>query len=79
MKVLLDEQLPKPLKRTLGNEHRVFMVRDVGWTGIKNGRLLKLMTENGFDVLVTNDKGLRYQQNFAQFPQLMVFGAGCVE
>ncbi len=36
----------------------------MGWNGIKNGQLLKLMITNGFDALLTFDKNLQYQQNF---------------
>ncbi len=40
----------------------------MGWNGIKNGELLKLMLENSFDVLVTFDKNLQFQQNFNKYP-----------
>ena len=42
MRVLLDENLPKRLKLDLP-EYDVFTVRDMGWSGVKNGELLKLM------------------------------------
>ena len=38
-------------------------MRDKGWLGQKNGALLKLMIEDGFDILVTVDRNLPYQQN----------------
>ena len=60
---MLDENLPKRLKEILP-PHQVFTVRDMGWNGIKNGELLKLMIANGFDALLTFDKNLQYQQNF---------------
>jgi hypothetical protein len=63
LKLLLDENLPKRLKEIL-SPHEVFTVRDMGWNGIKNGQLLKLMITNGFDALLTFDKNLQYQQNF---------------
>ncbi|MFD2784561.1 DUF5615 family PIN-like protein [Hymenobacter rubripertinctus] len=66
MKLLLDENLPKRLRQDFP-EHEVFTVRDKGWNGIKNGELLKLMVADGFDALLTFDKNLQYQQNFAKY------------
>jgi hypothetical protein len=48
MKLLLDENLPKRLKLDFG-EHEIFTVRDKNWNGIKNGKLLELLTGDGFD------------------------------
>ena len=67
MKLLIDENLPKRLKLEFP-ENKVFTVNDVGWNSKKNGVLLKLMMENGFDVLLTFDKNLQYQQNFTKYP-----------
>lgn len=44
-----------------------FTTADKGWTGISNGKLLELLTENGFDALLTFDKNLQYQQNFVKY------------
>jgi predicted nuclease of predicted toxin-antitoxin system len=66
MKILLDENLPKKLKRDL-SEHTVFTVRECGWNGKKNGELLVLMQQELFDVLITFDKNLRHQQNFTKY------------
>ncbi len=66
MKLLLDENLPKRLKADFRN-HEVFTVREKGWNGVKNGELLKLMTDEGFHALLTFDKNLQYQQNFEQY------------
>ena len=63
MKLLLDENLPKRLKRDFP-QHEVFTVRDKGWNGIRNGDLLTLMIKEGFDALLTFDKNLQHQQNF---------------
>lgn len=62
MKTLLDESLPRPLKREL-TDHDVSTVAEMGWSGKKNGELLKLIDEQGFEVLLTADRNLRYQQN----------------
>ena len=66
MRLLLDENLPKRLKLDF-SEHEIYTVRDQQWNGIKNGELLRLLLENGFDALLTFDKNLRYQQNFARY------------
>lgn len=66
MKLLLDENLPKGLKQDLA-EFEIFIVRDEGWNGLSNGDLIKQMLENGFDVLITFDKNLQYQQNFTKY------------
>ncbi len=63
MKILLDESLPRKLRFEFEPEHEVWTVRDKGWLSKKNGELLKLMTEDNFDIFVTVDRNLRYQQN----------------
>ena len=66
MRLLLDENMPKRLKQDFP-EHEVFTVRDKGWNGIKNGELLQLMLDERFDALLTFDKNLQHQQNFAKY------------
>jgi uncharacterized protein DUF5615 len=66
MKLLLDENLPKKLKFDF-EEYEVYTIREKGWNGIKNGQLLQLLIENKFDALLTFDKNLQYQQNFAKY------------
>jgi hypothetical protein len=63
MRILLDECMPRLLRREIIG-HEVSTVTDMGWTGIKNGNLLTL-AEAQFDVLLTVDRGIEYQQNFA--------------
>ena len=63
MKILLDENLPKQLKADFGPGLEVKTVREKGWSGKKNGELLKLIVFSGFDFFVTIDRNLRYQQN----------------
>lgn len=63
MKILLDESLPRKLKYDFGVEHAVLTIRDIGWLGKKNGELLSLMIDNGFEIFVTVDRNLQYQQN----------------
>ena len=63
MRLLLDECVPKRLKRELSG-HQVLTVREAGWAGLKNGALLR--AANGqFDVLVTVDQGVSSQQSLS--------------
>lgn len=71
MRLLLDENLPKRLKQDFP-DHDVFTVRDMGWNGIKNGELLKLMIAHKFDALLTFDKNLQHQQNFVKYPLAVI-------
>jgi len=76
MKLLLDENLPTKLKDSFDTSHEVKTVRELGWSGVKNGQLLVLMAESGFEALVTMDKQLRNQQNLERFPlKLFIFDA----
>jgi predicted nuclease of predicted toxin-antitoxin system len=63
MRVLLDECLPRRLSRLLARHH-VSTVPDKGWSGMKNGELLSL-AEAQFDVFVTADQNLTYQQSLS--------------
>lgn len=63
MKILLDECTPHVLKRLL-TKFEVSTVQELGWTGVKNGSLLHL-AEELFNVLVTSDQNLKYQQNLS--------------
>jgi hypothetical protein len=62
MKVLFDENVPHKLRRHF-NQHNVRTAADMGWVGIKNGELLRLAEAEGFEVMVTGDQNLTYQQN----------------
>ena len=64
MKVLLDESVPRMLGFELPG-HFVRTVQAMGWAGISNGHLLAAMAENSFEVLVTCDQNIEYQQNSA--------------
>lgn len=63
MRVLIDECLPRALKRLLPG-HDCRTVQELGWSGQKNGALLAL-AETEFDVLVTVDQGMGSEQSFA--------------
>ena len=64
MRILLDECVPRPLRRELTG-HSVSTIREMGWAGKKNGELLALMAGAGFEVLLTVDQNLRHRQNLA--------------
>jgi len=75
MRLLLDENLPKRLKQDF-IEHEIYTASDKGWTGVSNGKLLSLLIENNFDVLLTFDKNLQFQQNFSKYTiSVLVFNA----
>jgi hypothetical protein len=61
MNVLLDECLPRKLKYDLPG-HSVSTVPEMGWAGTKNGALLRL-AETAFEVFITVDQNVEYQQN----------------
>lgn len=67
MRILLDESVPAKLAVHLTG-HSVVTVQRQGWTSVKNGKLLALAAAEGFDVLLTADKGMAYQQNLAALP-----------
>ena len=70
MRILLDESLPRPLGRTLIG-HDVSTVRDEAWTSLTNGDLLRQAAER-FDVLLTADQNIEFQQNLATLPLAIV-------
>jgi hypothetical protein len=75
VRVLLDEHLPIRVAPKLVG-HSVSTVQGEGWSGTQNGALLAKAVDAGFDVLVTNDKSIEYQQNIAKLPlAFVVFGA----
>ena len=74
MRILLDEDLPRRLCALLVG-HEATTVPRSGWAGVKNGKLLALATDK-FDVFLTMDQNLEYQQNMASLPiAVLVVGA----
>jgi predicted nuclease of predicted toxin-antitoxin system len=65
MRVLIDECLNWRLSRALTGHYAV-SAQKMGWSGIKNGKLLALAVENGFDVFITGDRNLTFQQNLTE-------------
>jgi hypothetical protein len=69
--LLLDESLPRVLARDLPG-HEVSTVQALGWSGTANGDLLSRAAESGFDVFLTPDKGLEFEQNPQTLPLTVV-------
>ena len=63
MRILFDQGTPVPLKQLL-TSHIVETVFELGWSNVENGALLAL-AEDSFDLFITTDQQLRYQQNLA--------------
>jgi len=63
--VLFDNGTPRTLARYLINLHAVTEARARGWQELENGDLLNEAEAAGFEVLLTTDKNLSYQQNLA--------------
>ena len=66
MRILLDESLPRRLRRAFPG-HEVVTVVEAGWSGVENGELLRLAATR-FDIFVTADQNLQYQQNLSALP-----------
>jgi hypothetical protein len=61
MQILFDHGTPAPLRRAL-SDHLVSTAYEMGWASLTNGDLLKI-AEGRFEILLTTDQNLRYQQN----------------
>lgn len=70
MRLLLDESLPRPLADQLTG-HVVRTVAQMGWTGLTNGALLRKAAAE-FDVVVTADQNIEFQQNLSALPIAVV-------
>jgi hypothetical protein len=64
MKILFDNGTPKPIARCLTG-HEVEYARRIGWHEMENGALIQQAEQAGYDVLLSTDKNIRYQQNLS--------------
>lgn len=64
MKILFDNGTPNPIARSLIG-HDVTFARKIGWHEFENGELIQRAEEAGYELLVSTDKNIRYQQNLA--------------
>lgn len=62
MRILFDQGTPVPLRRSL-NGHVVGTAYEQGWSTVTNGELIRLAEQEGYELLITTDTNLRYQQN----------------
>lgn len=62
MKILFDNGTPKPIARSLTG-HEVTFARGIGWHELENGELIQKAEEAGYEVLLSTDKNIQYQQN----------------
>lgn len=77
MLVLFDNGTPRTLARFLIDSHTVTEARARGWDELENGDLLQAAEDAGFDVIVTTDRNLRYQQNLqSRKLAIVVLGKG---
>jgi hypothetical protein len=77
MFVLFDNGTPRTLAKYLIARHIVIEARARGWDKLENGKLLSAAEAAGFQVLLTTDKNLRYQQNLtARKIAVVVLGQG---
>ena len=63
-RILLDEGVPIGV-RTLVTGVQVETVPEIGWAGLSNGDLIRAAEDAGFEVMITCDQNIRYQQNLA--------------
>ena len=62
MQILFDQGTPAPLRRFL-TAHDVSTAYEQGWSTVTNGDLIRLAEQQGYELLITTDTNLRYQQN----------------
>jgi hypothetical protein len=70
MRILFDQGVPAPLRRAL-SDHNVSTAHEMQWGELSNGLLLK-EANSAFDVLITTDQALRFQQNLTGFQLAIV-------
>lgn len=71
MKLLLDECLDQHVRRHIPG-HDIFTVGYMGWTSKRNGQLLRLAADNGFDAVLTTDRGIRHQHDPSTLPVAVI-------
>jgi len=64
MKILFDNGTPNPIARSL-IEHEVTFARKIGWHELENGELIRKAEKAGYQLLLSTDKNIRYQQNLS--------------
>ena len=67
MKLLLDHSVPQPLRHSLP-DHEVQTAEYLGWETLRNGDLIRNAVQGGYDLLITCDQSIRFQQNLLRQP-----------
>jgi hypothetical protein len=62
MKILFDQGTPVPLRRHL-HPHSIDTASELGWSRVENGELISLAEQHGYQIIITTDQNLKYQQN----------------
>ena len=62
MKILFDQGTPVPLRQHLAG-HLVDTASELGWSGLSNGDQVENAVQEGYEILITTDQNMRYQQN----------------
>jgi hypothetical protein len=65
MRILFDHGTPKPIAACLAG-HAITHARQIGWHQLKNGELIQQAEEAGYELLLSTDKNIRYQQNLTR-------------
>lgn len=71
MRILLDHNTPQGL-RALLPEHEVHSAAFRGWERLRNGNLLETATAEGYEILITCDQGISYQQNLELYGPIVL-------
>lgn len=72
MNILFDQGTPVPLRHFLAG-HSIDTADERGWSALSNGLLLTSAEEAGYELLITTDRNLRYEQNLANCQLLLLF------
>lgn len=64
MRILLDQGTPVPLRLYL-SDHLVDTAFERGWSNLQNGELLEVSEQDGYQLLISTDQNLKYQQNLS--------------
>jgi hypothetical protein len=65
LRILFDQGTPAPLAKYLPG-HQISTAYEMGWAALKNGELIAAAQSSGFELLITTDQNLRYQQNLSE-------------
>lgn len=73
MRILLYHDVPQPLRHQL-RDHETQIAAYRGWDGLRNGDLPEAAVDAGYDLLITCDQRMRYQQNIAYYDITVIGG-----